>query len=86
MIRNYRLHLVTKDSELTPEDREHLGLNSGTTIYVNNSIIKPEVFNFTTSVLRDEAVLENLAHGTALSPKGASQLDGKVFSNLNHFK
>jgi hypothetical protein len=52
MIRNYRLHIVTDEAkELSQTDREILGLNNGTTIYVNNSIIKPEVFHFTTSVI-----------------------------------
>ena len=52
MIRNYRLHIVTDEAkELSQTDREILGLNHGTTIYVNNSIIKPEVFHFTTNVI-----------------------------------
>ena len=52
MIRNYRLHIVTNEAkELSQDDREILGLNYGTSIYVNNSIIKPEVFHFTTSVI-----------------------------------
>jgi hypothetical protein len=51
MIRNYRLHLVmNSESELPPEERAILGLNHGTTIYVNNSIIKPEMFHYTTNV------------------------------------
>jgi hypothetical protein len=54
MIRNYRLHIVTnQDAELSDEDRQILGLNLGTSIYVNNSIIKPEAFQFTTSVLSE---------------------------------
>ena len=52
MIRNYRLHIVTDEAkELSQDDREILGLNQGTSIYVNNSIIKPEIFHFTTSVI-----------------------------------
>ena len=52
MIRNYRLHLITNEAlELSGEDRLLLGpLNPGTSIYVNNSIIKPEVYKYTTSI------------------------------------
>ena len=50
MIRNYRLHVVHNDKELSDKDRQLLGKNDGTSIYVNNSIIKPEVYKFSTKI------------------------------------
>ncbi len=50
MIRNYRLHVVTNENELPESDRILLGKNEGTSIYVNNSIIRPEIFKFSSKI------------------------------------
>jgi len=39
MIRNYRLHSISNDQDLTDEDKALLGLGRGTTLYVSNSLI-----------------------------------------------
>ena len=51
LIRNYRL-LVLKDvdQEIDERSRFLFTLNKGTSIYVSNSIIKPEIFKFGTQI------------------------------------
>jgi len=52
MIRNYRLHLVRDPEEEGIDDdlRSLFTLNKGTSIYVSNSILKPEIHKFGTHV------------------------------------
>ena len=51
MIKNYRLYLVKNPTqELDPYTRSLLTLNKGTSISVSNSIMKPEIHKFGTSV------------------------------------
>lgn len=51
MIRNYRLHVVKDaDAEVSDAERALFSLNKGTSIYVSNSIIKPEIHKFGTQI------------------------------------
>jgi hypothetical protein len=51
MIRNYRLHVVKDaDAEISDAERALFNLTKGTTIYVSNSIIKPEIHKFGTEI------------------------------------
>lgn len=51
MIRNYRLHVVKDaDAEISEAERALFNLNKGTSIYVSNSIIKPEIHKFGTQI------------------------------------
>jgi len=49
IIRNYRLHVVKDaDAEISDTERALFNLNKGTSIYVSNSIVKPEIHKFDT--------------------------------------
>jgi hypothetical protein len=50
IIKNYRLRVVDAAKDITPEDRKLMLLNKGTSIYVANSLIKPEMYRFSTNV------------------------------------
>jgi len=52
MIRNYRLHLVKDPSEEGIDDyvRSLFTQNKGTSIFVSNSILKPEIHKFGTHI------------------------------------
>ena len=53
MIHNYRLRAVEEKDEFTEKERNFMVLNQGTSIYMNNSIIKPEVYKFSTKIKDD---------------------------------
>jgi hypothetical protein len=55
MIRNYRLYLVRDPIKEGIDDnmRKLFTLNKGTSIYVSNSILKPEIHQFGTHVSDD---------------------------------
>jgi hypothetical protein len=50
IIKNYRLRVVDGNKDLTAEDRKLMLLNKGTSIYVANSLIKPEIYRYSTKV------------------------------------
>jgi hypothetical protein len=50
IIKNYRLRMIDAKVDLTPRDLRIMKLNPGTHIYVSNSIIKPDIFRFSTKV------------------------------------
>lgn len=50
IIKNYRLRVVDARKDITPADRKLMLLNKGTTIYVANSLIKPEIYRYSTKV------------------------------------
>lgn len=50
IIKNYRLRVVDANKDLTAEDRKLMLLNKGTSIYVANSLIKPEIYRYSTKV------------------------------------
>jgi hypothetical protein len=50
LIKNYRFRVVDAAKEITPEDRKLMLLNKGTSIYVANSLIKPEIYRYSTKV------------------------------------
>lgn len=50
IIKNYRLRIVDAKVDLTEKDRRIMKLNKGTSIYVANSLIKPEIFRYSTKV------------------------------------
>lgn len=51
MIKNYRIHLIKDaDKEVDPKMRALFNLNKGTSIHVSNSIIKPEIYKYSTKV------------------------------------
>ena len=50
IIKNYRLRVVDANVDLTEKDRRIMKLNKGTSIYVSNSLIKPEIYRYSTKV------------------------------------
>jgi len=50
IIKNYRLRVVDARVDLTEKDRRLMKLNKGTSIYVSNSLVKPEIYRFSTKV------------------------------------
>jgi hypothetical protein len=50
IIKNYRLRVVDANKDITPEDRKLMHKNPGTTIHVANSLIKPEIYRYSTKV------------------------------------
>lgn len=50
IIKNYRLRVVDATVDLTDKDRNIMMLNKGTSIYVANSLIKPEIYRYSTKV------------------------------------
>ena len=50
IIKNYRLRVVDAKVDLTQKDRRIMKLNKGTSIYVANSLIKPEIYRYSTKV------------------------------------
>ena len=50
IIKNYRLRVVDANKDLTEKDRRIMKLNKGTSIYVSNSLVKPEIYRYSTKV------------------------------------
>ena len=51
LIRNYRLHVVKDaDKDISETERALFNINKGTSIYVSNSIVKPEIHKFGTQI------------------------------------
>ena len=50
IIKNYRLRVVDAKVDLSEKDRRIMKLNKGTSIYVANSLIKPEIYRYSTKV------------------------------------
>ena len=50
IIKNYRLRVVDATTELSDKDLSIMKLNKGTSIYVANSLIKPEIYRYSTKV------------------------------------
>ena len=50
IIKNYRLRVVDANVDLTEKDRRIMKLNKGTSIYVSNSLVKPEIYRYSTKV------------------------------------
>ena len=50
IIKNYRLRMVDANKDLTEKDRRVMKLNKGTSIYVSNSLVKPEIYRYSTKV------------------------------------
>ena len=50
IIKNYRLRVIDAKVDLTERDRRIMKLNKGTSIYVSNSLIKPEIYRYSTKV------------------------------------
>ena len=71
MVKNYRIHLVKDaDKEIDPKMRSLFTLNKGTSIHVSNSIIKPEIYKYTTKVSsKIQEVYPFLDDQTACLPK-----------------
>jgi len=50
IIKNYRLRVIDALKDMSPQDRKLMQLNKGTSIYVSNSLIKPEIYRYSTKV------------------------------------
>jgi hypothetical protein len=50
IIKNYRLRMVDANSEISEQDRKLMVRNKGSKIYVSNSLIKPEIYRYSTKV------------------------------------
>lgn len=70
IIKNYRLRLVDAKSNLTERDFKIMKQNKGTNILVSNSLIKPEIYRFSTKVTGVMAeVFDEMKDKTAKIPK-----------------
>lgn len=71
IIKNYRLRVVDANKDLTDLDRKLMKVNKGTSIHVANSLIKPEIYRFSTRVSDViKEVFPDLAEITTPSKKG----------------
>jgi len=59
VIKNYRLRVIDAAKDLTDNDRKLMKQNKGTSIYVANSLIRPEIYRFSTRV--SNAIVEVFA-------------------------
>lgn len=59
IIKNYRLRVIDAKVDLTERDRRIMKLNKGTSIYVSNSLVKPEIYRYSTKV--SDAIVEVFA-------------------------
>ena len=59
IIKNYRLRVIDAKVDLTERDRKIMKLNKGTCIYVSNSLVKPEIYRYSTKV--SNAIVEVFA-------------------------
>jgi hypothetical protein len=50
IIKNYRLQVVDASKDITDLDRRLMHLNQGTSIYVSNSLLRPEKHKYSTEV------------------------------------
>lgn len=50
IIKNYRLRLVDANKDITDADRRIMKQNLGTSILVSNSLVKPEIYRYSTNV------------------------------------
>jgi hypothetical protein len=51
MIRNYRLYVVKdSDAEIDDKSRALMTLHKGTSVHVSNSLVRPEMYKFSTAV------------------------------------
>ncbi|CDW77756.1 dynein heavy chain axonemal [Stylonychia lemnae] len=83
MIKNYRLHVVTDDQDLSEKDRKLLGLTTGTSIYVSNSIVKPETFKFSTKIVHQMPGAINFDQITDYDTKRNRSVTKKCKQNLS---
>ena len=59
VIKNYRLRVIDATKDLTEQDRKLMKQNKGTSIYVANSLVRPEIYRFSTKV--SNAIVEVFA-------------------------
>lgn len=59
VIKNYRLRVIDATKDLTDQDRKLMKQNKGTSIYVANSLVRPEIYRFSTKV--SNAIVEVFA-------------------------
>jgi hypothetical protein len=50
IIKNYRLRVIDALKDISEQDRQLMHLNKGTSIYVANSLLKPEIYRYSTKV------------------------------------
>lgn len=59
IIKNYRLRVIDASKDITDFDRKLMKVNKGTSIHVANSLIRPEIYRFSTRV--SNAIVEVFA-------------------------
>lgn len=59
IIKNYRLRVIDALKDISDLDRKLMKQNKGTSIYVANSLIRPEIYRFSTRV--SNAIVEVFA-------------------------
>jgi hypothetical protein len=50
IIRNYRLRMVDANTDISEMDRKLMVRNKGCPIFVSNSLVKPDIFRYSTKV------------------------------------
>lgn len=73
VIKNYRLRVIDAAKDLTDQDRKLMKQNKGTSIYVANSLIRPEIYRFSTKV--SNTIVEVFAEMADASIKGPSKIN-----------
>ena len=83
LIKNYRLRVVDAAKDITPEDRKLMLLNKGTSIYVANSLIKPEIYRYSTKVsdVMAEVYLNEIASKSSRQLAMSNKLDALTFND-----
>lgn len=90
IIKNYRLRLVDALKDIQPEDRKLMTLNKGTCIHVANSLIKPEIYRYSTKVSNVTAELylnekpQAPSQNQLTSAPSGQQLDGLTYRGSSH--
>ncbi len=83
IIKNYRLRVVDANKDITEEDRKLMLLNKGTSIYVANSLIKPEIYRYSTKVsdVIAEVYLNEIVSKSSRQLEMSNKLDSLTFQD-----
>jgi len=83
IIKNYRLRVVDANKDITEEDRKLMLLNKGTSIYVANSLIKPEIYRYSTKVsdVIAEVYLNEIVSKSSRQLAMSNKLDSLTFQD-----
>ncbi len=75
--------MVDANKDITEEDRKLMLLNKGTSIYVANSLIKPEIYRYSTKVsdVIAEVYLNEIVSKSSRQLEMSNKLDSLTFQD-----